>query len=112
MKPALDHEVAIWCLRRTAAEREARLQEHGVPAARTRGIHDLVADDHATRRGVFRRLEDGSWTTTLPWMHADGWRGSFAPTPTLGSHNDYVFGEILKLSRVKQAELKEKGVIR
>ena len=111
-KADLDHEVAIWCLRRSAAEREAHLQAHGVPAARTRGIYDLVADKHVAERGVFRRLEDGSWTTTLPWMDADGWRGTFTPTPKLGSHNDYVFGEILKVSRAKQDELKEKGIIR
>ena len=111
-KSDLDHEVGIWCLGRGAGEAEAHLQANGVPAARTRGIHDLVADAHARERGAFRRLEDGSWTTTLPWMDADGWRGAFTPTPKLGSHNDYVFGEILKVSRAKQDELKAKGVIR
>jgi crotonobetainyl-CoA:carnitine CoA-transferase CaiB-like acyl-CoA transferase len=111
-KARLDHEVAIWCLRRSAAEREAHLQAHGVPAARTRGIYDLVVDEHAAERGIFRRLEDGSWTTTLPWMDADGWRGAFTPTPNLGSHNDYVFSEILKVSRAKQDELRAAGVIR
>jgi benzylsuccinate CoA-transferase BbsF subunit len=112
VKADLDHEVAIWCLRRSAAECEAHLQAHGVPAARTRGIYDLVKDRHVAERGIFRRLEDGSWTTTLPWTDADGWRGAFAPTPKLGAHNDYVFGEILKVSRAKQDELKEMGVIR
>lgn len=111
-KAELDHEVAIWCLRRRASEREAHLQAHGVPAARTRGIYDLVADKHTAERGIFRQLDDGNWTTTLPWMQSSGWRGTFAPTPKLGAHNDYVLGEILKVSRAKQDELKEKGVIR
>ena len=111
-KATLDHEVAIWCLRRSAAEREAHLQAHGVPSARTRGISDLVKDRHVAERGIFRRLDDGSWTTTLPWMDADGWRGAFTPTPKLGSHNDYVFSEILKVSKAKQDQLKETGVIR
>lgn len=111
-KATLDHEVAIWCLRRSAAEREAHLQAHGVPSARTRGISDLVKDRHVAERGIFRRLDDESWTTTLPWMDADGWRGAFTPTPKLGSHNDYVFSEILKVSKAKQDQLKETGVIR
>jgi crotonobetainyl-CoA:carnitine CoA-transferase CaiB-like acyl-CoA transferase len=44
-------------------------------------------------------------------MDEAGWRGLLAPPPALGADNDYVFGELLGLSRDRQAELKAAGVI-
>jgi crotonobetainyl-CoA:carnitine CoA-transferase CaiB-like acyl-CoA transferase len=108
----LNAVVACWCRGMKSAEAEAHLQAHGVPAVRVRGIYDLVDDAHLRQRGTFRQLGDASWTTTLPWMHADGWRGEYAPTPKLGSHNDYVLGHILGLSEERQRELVESGIVR
>jgi benzylsuccinate CoA-transferase BbsF subunit len=95
-----------------ADEAEILLQSHGVPAARVRGIHDLVHDAHLGDRGAFRRLDDGSWTTTLPWIAGDGWRGQYSPTPRLGGDNGYVLGDILGLSIERQEQLRRAGAIR
>jgi benzylsuccinate CoA-transferase BbsF subunit len=111
-KSRLNGLVADWCRGLAAAETEARLQARHVPASRVRGIHDLVGDPHIAARGCFRRLVDGSWTTTLPWRHADGWRGEFAPTPALGGDNTYVFGDLLGLDEGRRRDLAARGVIR
>ncbi len=111
-KSRLNGLVADWCRGLAAAEAEARLQARHVPASRVRGIHDLAGDPHVAARGCFRRLVDGSWTTTLPWRHADGWRGEFAPTPALGGDNAYVFGDLLGLDEGRRRDLAARGVIR
>jgi crotonobetainyl-CoA:carnitine CoA-transferase CaiB-like acyl-CoA transferase len=108
----IDEIVAAWCRGISAAEAEGLLQARGVPAVRVRGIHDLVRDAHLAERGAFRRLNDGSWTTTLPWIADGGWRGEYSPTPPLGSHNSYVLGDILGLSADRQEDLRSAGVIR
>jgi benzylsuccinate CoA-transferase BbsF subunit len=88
------------------------LQAQRVPAAPSRGIRDLVEDAHLGARGVFRRLEDGSWTITLPWVDAEGWRGEFTPTPPLGADNDYVLGSLLGLPEAARRRLAEAGAVR
>jgi crotonobetainyl-CoA:carnitine CoA-transferase CaiB-like acyl-CoA transferase len=108
----LNRAVAAWCQVIRADEAEILLQSHGVPAARVRGIHDLVHDAHLGDRGAFRQLDDGSWTTTLPWIAGDGWRGQYWPTPQLGGDNGYVLGDILGISAERQEQLKRSGAIR
>ncbi|MGE5514057.1 MAG: CoA transferase [Bacteroidota bacterium] len=111
-KAELDRAVALWCREQYPQDAWGLLQSHRVPSARSRGIYDLACDPHLSARGAFRELEDGSWTTTLPWMDQDGWRGRFTPTPKLGSHNAYVFRELLGLSASRVSELERAGVIR
>jgi benzylsuccinate CoA-transferase BbsF subunit len=111
-KAELDAAVAAWCRARGRDEAEAALQGHGVPAAPSRGIRELVADAHLRERGVFRRLEDGSWTITLPWADGEGWRGEFAPTPALGADNAHVLGRLLGLSEERQRALADAGAVR
>jgi crotonobetainyl-CoA:carnitine CoA-transferase CaiB-like acyl-CoA transferase len=111
-KPLLDAAVAAWCRARGRAEAEAALQAHRVPAAPSRGIRELVEDAHLRERGVFRRLDEGGWTITLPWADAEGWRGHFSPTPALGADNGYVLHRILGLSEERQRQMAEAGAVR
>jgi len=111
-KAELDRELALWLGQRGAADAEAILQKEGVPASRSRHTGDVVADPHFIERGVFPELPDGSRTTALPWMDAEGWRGRFAPAPALGADNDYVFRELLGLSAADVADLTRAGVVR
>lgn len=111
-EPMLRDAIAAWCRGRSAHEAEAALRAAGVPAARSRGIFDLVQDPHLAARGVYRRLENGAWSIALPWMDADGWRGALRPVPGLGADNAYVFGELLGIDPPRYAALEEAGVIR
>lgn len=111
-KAELDRELARWLGARTAADAEALLQREGVPAARSRNVADVVTDPQFVERGLFPELPDGSRTTALPWMDAEGWRGRFTPAPALGADNDYVLRELLGLSPGDISELTRAGVIR
>jgi len=110
-KDEIDRAVAEWCAALPAEEAVARLQAEKVPAAVSRGIRELLADEHLKQRDIFRRLDDGRWSIALPWMDDAGWRGELAPMPKLGADNDYVFGELLGLSPDRRAELAAAGVI-
>jgi crotonobetainyl-CoA:carnitine CoA-transferase CaiB-like acyl-CoA transferase len=104
--------IASWCRERNSQDAQDLLQANGVPAARSRGIFDLVRDEHLQSRGIYRQLATGAWSIALPWLDADGWRGQLAPTPVLGADNEYVFGELLGLDGTQIASLKQSGVIR
>jgi benzylsuccinate CoA-transferase BbsF subunit len=111
-KRELDRELAGWLAAQTATDAEARLQQHGVPASPSRHAGEVLADPHFAERGLFPALPDGSRTTALPWMDAEGWRGRFTPAPALGADNDYVLRDLLGLGPATIAELAQSGVIR
>jgi len=104
--------LASWCRARHPLAAEAALRAEGVPAARSRGIFDLVQDEHLKARGIYRQLPNGAWSIALPWMDADGFRGALSPVPALGGDNDYVFGDLLGLDRPRRAALQDSGAIR
>ena len=104
--------LAAWCRTRDAQAAEDALRAEGVPAARSRGIFDLVKDPHLSARGIYRQLDNGAWSIALPWMDTDGWRGALAPVPALGGDNAYVLGELLGLDTPRRAALEKAGAIR
>jgi crotonobetainyl-CoA:carnitine CoA-transferase CaiB-like acyl-CoA transferase len=108
----LRQDIAAWCAARDGKAAAAALHAHGVPAARSRGIHELVRDPHLTERGLFRQLPDGQWSITLPWLGLGGDRGALTPRPGLGADNDYVFGDLLRLAPARREALAEAGAIR
>jgi benzylsuccinate CoA-transferase BbsF subunit len=111
-KATLDDHLARWLRVRPAGEAERLLQRHGVPAARSRDIGELVHDEHLKQRGVFRPWNGEVEMGPLPWLEGEGGRGRSSPAPAIGGDNEYVFGELLGLSRARQQELQEMGVIR
>lgn len=111
-KDGLDRELGAWLASVPAEDAETRLRAAGIPAARSRSTGELLADPHLAERGLYPTLADGSRTIALPWRDEDGWRGDFAPPPDLGADNDYVFGDLLKLSRKEIDRLVAEDVIR
>ena len=110
-RAVIDAEVAAWLASRTAEAAETRLQEAGVPAARSRHIGDVVEDPHFADHGLFPELADGSRTIALPWQAEGGWRGDFRPPPALGADNDYVFRTLLGLGTAEIERLTDSGVL-
>ncbi|SDO88630.1 Crotonobetainyl-CoA:carnitine CoA-transferase CaiB [Lutimaribacter pacificus] len=54
--PSLRAELNAIFLTKTAAEWEALLAEHKVPAARVRGLDEALAEEHLHARGITRRM--------------------------------------------------------
>ncbi len=110
-RAAIEAELTAWLAARPAERAEARLQQAGVPAARSRHIGAVIEDPDFVRRGLFPRLADGSRSIALPWMDEGGWRGALGPPPDLGADNDYVFGTLLGLDAGEIERLTERGVL-
>src|ERR1700693_5957351 len=85
---------------RTADEWEAFLQARHVPAARVRTMAEAVADSELASRGIIHRYEaaagiDGGFGVPLAaFTFAHGGPQIDTPPPTLGQHNEEIFGEL------------------
>lgn len=110
-KAELNAALAAWLAHSSAEETERRLQAAGVPAARSRSMKDLLQDPNVADRRVFPTGRDGKPTISLPWRDEEGWRGDLAPAAALGADNEYVFGDLLGLSKGEIDELVKADVI-
>jgi crotonobetainyl-CoA:carnitine CoA-transferase CaiB-like acyl-CoA transferase len=91
------------------------LQAAGVAAAPVNNARDLVRDPHLKARNFFFRRHHRSLGNTL--YEASPIRLSRNPArpphnaPRFGQHNDYVFGELLGLSKAEISRLKTARII-
>jgi benzylsuccinate CoA-transferase BbsF subunit len=112
----LDSLVAAWCIGQDADAVALSLQQHGVPAHVSLNTHDLVHDEHLRQRGAIVDVEDDEGSTRA----AVGFPGRFSTstppsidrgTPKLGEHEDYVYGELLRMTQREIADLTDREVI-
>jgi len=100
-----DHErevemLAEIMLTRAAEEWEEFLQAHHVPAARVRTMGEAIADPQLATRGIIHRHAvtagiDGRLSVPLAaFTFAHGGPRIDTPPPTLGQHNEEIFGEL------------------
>ncbi|WP_155371248.1 CaiB/BaiF CoA transferase family protein [Catellatospora vulcania] len=111
----LDDLIAAWTRAQPADKLLAALHEAGVPAGGVYTAKDMLADPHIAAREAIVRVPHPDFgelpmQNVAPRLSADPgsvrWAG-----PTLGQHNDEVYGDILGLSAQDRAELRERGVI-
>jgi crotonobetainyl-CoA:carnitine CoA-transferase CaiB-like acyl-CoA transferase len=111
----LDDTLAAWTRTRNARELAGELQHRGVAAFKSLNSIDLVSDETLWRRGFYGHVTDRR-QRSIPIVGAP-WRLSATPpsigraAPTLGEHNDYVFGELLGLSAEQRQRLVAEKVI-
>ncbi|MFK3780134.1 CaiB/BaiF CoA transferase family protein [Agrobacterium sp. NPDC089420] len=112
----LDVAISAWSVGQNAEAAAAALQGVGVPAHVSFNTHDLVHDEHLRQRGAIVDVEDNGGGRRA----AVGFPGRFsvsAPatiergTPKLGEHEDFVYGELLKMSKREIDGLIERDVI-
>ncbi len=112
---ALHGEVERWTLTRDAGEAERALQEIGIPAHVSCNMQDIVRDRHLRDRGTIVDIEDstGQQRAALkaPIRFSSADVGMERGTPQLGEDEDYVFGELLGLSREERQSLMDRRVI-
>ena len=87
-------------LTRTADEWEEFLQARHIPAARVRTMGEAVADPQLANRGIIHchatatGMEGGFGVPLAAFTFAHGGPRIDAPPPTLGQHNEEIFGEL------------------
>jgi crotonobetainyl-CoA:carnitine CoA-transferase CaiB-like acyl-CoA transferase len=113
----LDHELTRWLADRDAASTADELSEAGVPAGYVIDARDVVKNPQLRHRG-YAEVEEHPVTGAHPIPmvpfrfrnRADtGWLRR--PSPTLGQHNDEIFGGELGLSDADLAALRDAGQI-
>jgi crotonobetainyl-CoA:carnitine CoA-transferase CaiB-like acyl-CoA transferase len=95
----------------------AALQDVGIEAAVVENVQDLMErDDQLAQRGFY--VDAKHPDESVGTLRMDGVVPKFSDTPgevrraapTIGEHNEYVFGEILGLSSQRMIELQDAGV--
>jgi len=111
----LDKLITGWTINYDHYEIMQKLQNAGVMAGASLNVEEVVNDPHLAERGFFVDIEYPDKTklrrTGLPWKLSDTSRGNYSYAPSLGEQNDYVFGELLGISKNDIQKLKGEKVI-
>ena len=112
---ALDKLIGDWTKTRPAEEVMALLQKQGVAAGVVQSAADLAKDPQLKERGFFVELDHPETGKTIsdatPIRLSDTPPSYTRPAPLPGQDNNYVYGELLGMSRAELAKLKEQGVL-
>lgn len=112
---ALDAAIEAQTRGESASGLAHRLRHSGVPAFRSQSSIDLCGDDYLWGRTGFRMVSDhrsGSRPIIGPsWRMEPDMAKVERGAPLLGEHNDYVYREVLGLSRERLDELIARKVV-
>ena len=115
-RAALDADLTRWLARHDADRLAARLQQAGVCAHVSWNMQDIADDPHLRARGALTEVS----APDIPPRLAVGAPARFSRsgdvgirrlTPALGQDEDYVFGELLGLTRVQRDDLEAREII-
>lgn len=112
----LDRRIGEWTAQRERYEVMHTLQAAGVPAAVVQTARDkLEADPQLRHRKLYTRLDHlilgERWYEGVPAKLSRTPGQLRRPSPMLGEHDEYVYHEILGLSRQEIEQLRKDGVL-
>ncbi|MFQ5614149.1 MAG: CaiB/BaiF CoA transferase family protein, partial [Anaerolineae bacterium] len=111
----LDRRVGEWTAGLTPGQVMEQLQAAGVPAGKVQTVGDLFSCPQLAHRRQWPALEhpalDRYEYEAPPFLLSETPAQIRRPSPCLGEHNDYVFGELLGLSAAEIERLKAEGVL-
>ena len=111
----LDAVITDWTLGLEDYEAMRLLQEAGVPAGPSLDIWRVFHEPQLRDVGYFTRLQtsDGEFRDLpgLPWTFEDGTRPNVTAAPVLAQSSDYVYHQVLGLSKHELERLEEEQVI-
>jgi benzylsuccinate CoA-transferase BbsF subunit len=111
----IDGIVGEWTADRDAHELTRRLQEAGVAAAPSLSNKALFEDPHLKERGVFVQVDHPhlgkDWVLSPPFQLSETPASIRRHAPSLGEHNQQVFGDLLGMSAGEIEKLAEERVI-
>jgi benzylsuccinate CoA-transferase BbsF subunit len=110
----LDRLIGEWTVEHTAQEVMEKLQAVGVQAGPVNTLGDLFSDPQLEHRQIWRELSHtvlGPFYYEAPPFAFSETTAELRPSPLLGEHNRYVYGEVLGMSDAEIEELTKQGVI-
>lgn len=115
-RQALDLQLGAWLATQDGDALAARLQQAGVSAHVSWTMQDIADDPHLNARRALTPIEGQGIAPRLAVGAPARFGGTSDVgirrlTPALGQDEDYVFGELLGLSRVQRDDLEQREVI-
>jgi len=111
----IDRAITAWTSTQTAKKATVTLQSAGVSAAPSPDSTELFWDAHLQERGFYANSTDMDGSTRglpgLPWQWASGERPVQAPASALGADTDAVLVDVLGMTDVEIAELRQTGAL-
>jgi benzylsuccinate CoA-transferase BbsF subunit len=111
---SIDTYLKEWTRQFGAYEIAEKLQKAGITAAPSLSTKQLTHDRHLNERGFFIETDHPVLgkvlLTGLPIRLSDSPGGNYHYAPLLGEHNEYVFGELLGLSKEEIRQFTEEKV--
>lgn len=110
----LDEAITAWTETLTSDELLAALEEARVPGGPIYSVVDMLEDPQYQARGMFETVEVNGEDLKIPAMVpklSDTPGRTDWPGPSVGAHNDEIYGGLLGLSQEEMAKLKDAGVI-
>ena len=112
----LDRLVSLWTRKCTPRQAFRLLQEAGIAAGIPLSGEDLFHDIHLRARGHIVETEAQPWGKIthhgLPGIPSLSAASAARRAPWIGAHNDYVFGEVLRLTPERIEYLKKTEAIK
>jgi benzylsuccinate CoA-transferase BbsF subunit len=110
----LDEFVGRWTRNYTPYEVVDILQKAGVAASALLEEQEILSDPHCIHRKIFVEVDhpklNGIPIYTQPWRFSDT-QYKTGRAPMVGEHNDYVYGEILGLSKEEIQKLQDEKIL-
>jgi crotonobetainyl-CoA:carnitine CoA-transferase CaiB-like acyl-CoA transferase len=111
----LDDMISAWTAERSGEEVLAAMADAGVPAGKVFTAADMVEDEHYEARENIVEVEDPE-IGPVPMQNVvprlSGTPGKVRSTgPSLGQHNDEVYGGLLGMSDEERESLRKRGLI-
>jgi benzylsuccinate CoA-transferase BbsF subunit len=111
----LDKHIAEWTRQYGSYELAALLQQAGIAASPSLSTKQFTHDEHIAARGFFKNPNHAvlgdKVLAGLPIKFSGYKDMNYQTPPLLGEHNDYVFGELLGLSKDEIRKLTEEKVL-
>jgi crotonobetainyl-CoA:carnitine CoA-transferase CaiB-like acyl-CoA transferase len=111
----LDEIVGQWVAQRTRQEVMERLASADITCGIVQEVPEVLQDPHLRARGTLQDITHptvGKVTVIGAPVRLDGEPPTIdSPSPTLGQHNELIYGKLLGLSAAELHSLKEQGVI-
>ncbi|WP_025858314.1 CoA transferase [Pseudomonas sp. CHM02] len=106
-----------WCSKRSLAQIEAHLTQHGVAYGPYRTVRQLLQEDNrvSLENPVFERITTSGVGEHLaagtPLRFGQSQRHAIQPAPQLGQNTDEVLADVLGLSQQEIGALRDKGIV-
>ncbi|MDA1257984.1 MAG: CoA transferase [Chloroflexi bacterium] len=114
-RAAIDAAITAWTSGGSGGDATSTLQRSGVPAYGSPDSTEMFEDLHLRERGFYRSVTDADGAIRplpgLPWRWPDGERREPRPAPSLGGDTDTVLMELLGMSSVEIAALRDSGAL-